>query len=386
MIEIITSNVIDFFTPVKQYIFFIASILSAGIALISSMLTCMGITLPELFIRIRNWRNRKVVKYRVLSTINDKSFQIKTSFGLLMDILEIYLALLIMWVAIYLAQKATLEYSQERNLSAYILLLMCMLTIIFCGITGRAKDVKKSCYYLCSCIIGILLGNCFEVLLVTYFYVNNYNISYIILFIFINCSCSFALIEMIYRRIKYNFLSICRKAKKIRVIRSFGTVLCIMYVFWNALYSNIYLFNKWIYAIFLLMWIFLCFLEDFYYVDVESSDTKVEFMIQMENSCDKVKSKIYQYKGDKVKYELNNGYIKIIDSNEIVSIDYVLNNYYVFKKNIGICFLKNGDIMKFDGYKFIQDSWVSFYKIEEDKKYVRIVSNMRIKEIISETL
>lgn len=357
------------------------------VALATSVLIKIFVGFFKEIIYFVNGKDRKVSKYIILSPINDNLVnvdEIKAFFGFIMDVAEIYLVLLIIYLVMIITQKAEFFDWSKGNIGAYFLLLVCMITTILFGIASRIKLITKPYYHICCCVIGLLLGSCCEFVLTTYLLQNYYNISYTIFLMFISCLYDWVLVEIIYNSFRYRYLAAYKKIKCIRVIRSIGAVLCIICMFGDAFIIIYHQFGKWIYFVLILLWLILCFLEFFSFIDNIQSNTMVQFKICMQNNCDQVQSRIYQYKGNKIKYVLDNGCIKIIDNNEILSIDYMLKRFYVKKKKKVTCLLKNGDVLLFDGYKFIRTSWISFYKINENVKYVKIINSMRIREILSE--
>lgn len=48
------------------------------------------------------------------------------------------------------------------------------------------------------------------------------------------------------------------------------------------------------------------------------------------------------------------------------------------------CWLENDDSLNFDGYNFINDLWVRFYKLNENEREIEIINSKNVKKIIIE--
>lgn len=379
----------NLFTSVKTYIYIFFSILVTGISLITSISAWFNVNLKEMTSFFDNWKDRKAVNYKITSSIYDNSLEVdktKNFIWQIMDLFGIYYILVLIWVEIYIIEKTSYVYVHEINMSAYILLTVCASALIISCIVSRLRKMTKIYYYISS-ILCLLMGNYCGILLAIYIFLNfSNNIKFILLLIFLCCTFNFVVTENIYSKNKFGSSSLYKKAKYTRVIREIEALVFMMVVFWDALNNNQDKHKEYIYVILFILWFLLCILEDWFFVNSKSDKVKMEIKIYRQNNCDKIYSKIYQYGEDKVKYTLKNGNTKIVDSNEILSIDYILKNCNTKNSKKISCFLKNGEVLNFDDYQFVQGEWVAFYKKDENVNHVKIINNQRIKEIVSENL
>lgn len=372
-------NVNDLFTVVKPYIYIIVTLLSTGIALISSILTCVGRSLPDLFMRIRNWRDRKIVKYKFLSAIYDIPYEIriiKPYIDFCIDALEIYPMLLIIIFVLDFVQSVVDACSLERDRKAFFALIILLFLLSLTYIISKVKNKENP-----GCIIFLILGNGFAYFIIGCLATQYYYTEKILWIALCLCIYNFILYEVIFRRYRFCYRLKSIKTEVLRLMRGFLAAFCIISFFYYSVNVNVgNSRNR--YIVFLGLWILLCFLENIILVKEYSSNFRVQFVICMENSYDLGQSKIYQYKGNKVKYISYDENTKVIDDDEILSINYELKNFFPWKRKKVSCYLKEGGILEFDGYNFIQDSWVSFYKIKDNIKYIKIINYKKIKKII----
>ena len=375
----IFDNVIDLFTVVKPYIFIIVTMLSTVIALISSMLTCVGSSLPELFVRIRNWRDRKVIKYKILSAIYDIPLDIsilKPYIDFSTDILEIYAILLIILVVLNVAQGILNACLLEQDRNAFISLIILVSMIILTYIISKVKNKENP-----GCIIYLILGNSVVFFIMAYLAIKYGDMEKSMLILMCLCIFYFILFEAIFKQYRFCHKLKSKKTEVLRLLRVFLATFYIIYVFCYSVNTNVEI-NHRRNTEFFCLWTLLCFIENIILAKKYSSNLRVQYVICMTNGYDLGKSKIYQYKGNKVKYISYDKSTKVIDDDEILFINYDLKGFFPWKRKNVSCYLKNGGILEFDGYSFIQDSWVSFYKIKDNIKFIKIINYNKIKKII----
>ena len=135
-----------------------------------------------------------------------------------------------------------------------------------------------------------------------------------------------------------------------------------------------------------LVWMILCYIE---YICIEKKDTTRIACVTLHTKNGKkiTKDKIIQYEEDKVGYKLLDGREEILDENEIETITYQRKHLfckYYKPKHIVECQFRDGNISRYQGYRLIRASWVSFFKIEkgiEDVLILKIKDTERITEL-----
>lgn len=370
MIFSIKDFLVSFIISVKPFL----AIIFTAFSFCSTILTCIGKSLPGILISPKNLRYREVLKYKIIKAQCDRKYDInliKPSISLLIEIFKIFEVLLAICIFLYFVVPFIDGNESKENKIAYSCILACIL--IFCLSALISKIVKKesvpSIYYK---IVFLLIGDFFGLFILVSLFNNND----IMIYMMLTCISiyNFGIMEMDIFTDKNNYI-----IRKLKISRFIGGISYIVYFFVSA--KNAYAGNN-INMYFLYSWMILCLIENTISIIIMNDVPRVEFQINLKNGKLHTKDTIYQYQCNKVKYSLEDGSIEIINNNQIKSIDYTKRNYINIKKKTVICILKTKEEIEFDGCKFIKDSWVSFYKIDDKGKHIKVINMDRIKKIV----
>lgn len=361
---------VSFIISVKPFL----AIIFTAFSFCSTILTCIGKSLPGILISPKNLKYREVLKYKIIKAQRDMKYDIdfiKPSISLLIEIFKIFEVLLAICIFLYFVAPFIEGNETKENKIAYSCIWACI--FIFCLSALISKIVKKesvpSIYYK---IVFLLTGNFFGLFILVCFLNNNG----IMIYMMLTCISiyNFVIMEIDFFTDKNNYIT-----RKLKISRFIGGISYIIYFFVSA--KTAYGGHN-VNMCFLYSWMILCLIENTISTIIMNDVPRVEFQIDLKNGKVHTKNTIYQYQCNKVKYALEDGSIEIINDNQIKSIDYTKRNYINTKKKAVVCILKTKEKINFDGYKFIKDCWVSFYNIDDKGKHIKVINMNRIKKIV----
>lgn len=347
--------------------------------IIPAIFTINGITIEKIFNPI-NWsKNRKACKYILLGKVQDESFRnyLKRygvfAFDMVMIIINIFVIIGVVELFILFADIRMGEIGIENSVAILVSMMVGIIIIAsYIGIKGHSqldKKVKPMISVFCEGILIIML----ETLLV-----QNMKICVAILAI-VSISFTFSIIITLYQCGVYkihNFFSVIIS----RIVRFFILVGYSLYFFVKL--------ESLKYYIIILPWIALCCFE---YIWIgKKDDTRVANVIVHTKHGEKItKEKIIQYEGNKIGYKLLDGKEEIVDDDEIEMITYQIKHsfYKRYKAKYRVeCKLRNGDVLMYQRYKLINDSWVRFFITERGVKNAIIIKIRDTEKITEERL
>lgn len=357
----------------------IGDFLYALISIIASIYTMTGIASSRILVKLKNWKDREVTRYIILNPINKSDNRTDKIIILCIDL---FMVMIPIWILLRLLDicQYWLEYNRfTNNTEGNWLILLSMFTCILCSIFYKTKHQRKLYHFLFT-IIYVLLVDTF-IFKITIEYSYSCDINTVAVLFFIIFVCNFIIIEFVINvinRIIFNTKYKLKRSKKIEIFK----------MFWGSLYIGVvelFIVNEELLKLgvivnitFFLGWIISCYIEI-----IIINSKKVDFKINKIDDVEITQKAIYQYECDKVKYILSDGCTKVVDSEVIKSIDYTTENIIRRRKKRNVtCFLENNDMLNFDGYNYIKDLWVSFYKLNGNKKEVKIINNKRVKNIV----
>lgn len=355
---------------------------------ILSLPTFFGMPFWEMITKIFNWKDRKAIEYDIVYT-KYKESNIVLFKRWCISIIEIYIPI---WVwGLSVSALHIIEYwisVNDVNFHSYICIIGLILLCIMAYMIHKMNEKRKPYIELCRIVILILIS-LYALLIIALFYNNSLGVMFVggvvsLMFITVILVWDFLGLYQEYKD-KYRWLRYSRLFRYLAII--FGTLvffykLSIMKTDNLSFSFNVALA---IYA----GWIIICCVE-FGFLYKNRYSKLVEYEITIENETIKTSCRISQYSGNKVKVKLNNGKTRIIDADKIDFIEYeVENNKRSKLKRVVTCFLKS-DMenigLEYRGYKYIKDSWVAFYEINEGVKKIRIINIRKIREILIEQL
>lgn len=362
---------VNFIISVKPYV----AIIFAVFSVCSTILTCIGKSLPGILISPKNWKYKAVLKYKIVKAQRDMKYDIdfiKPSISLLIEIFKIFEVLLAICIFLYFVAPFIDGNESKENKIAYSCLWVCLLisslSALICKIVK--KESVPSIYYK---IVSLLIGNFLGLFILVSFINSNNDIMTYMMLICMSIY-NFVVMEIELFTDKNNYI-----ARKLKISRFIVGISYIIYFFVSGKKAhggnnvNMYFFYS---------WMILCLIENIISIVKMNDVPQIEFQINLKNGKVHTKNTIYQYQCNKVKYSLEDGSIEIINDNQIKSIDYTKRNYINTKKKAVVCILKTKEKIDFDGCKFIKDSWVSFYNIDDKGKHIKVINMNRIKKIV----
>lgn len=362
---------VNFIISVKPYWAFIAAILS----FCSTILTCIGKSLSGILISPKNWKYGSVINYKIVKAQRDIKYDIdiwNPVKSLLIEMLKIVEILLAICIFLYFVVPFIDGNESNENKIAYVCILACIIiTNLSALICKRIK--KENIPPILSQSILLLIINCFGLCMLVVS-LDNHNVIGIYIIMILMSICNLVIIEFGFFKDMNNYIT-----KKLKILRYIGGIFYIIHFFVAAMNNQD---NNTVNMFFFYGWIVLCVIENIYSIVKMNDAPEVEFQINLNNREVNTKGTIYQYQCNKVKYSLKDGTIEIINDDNIDSIDYTKRYYISTKKKTVICILKTREKMDFDGCKFIKDSWVSFYKIDDKGKHIKVVNMNKIKKIV----
>lgn len=365
----------DFFVGFALSVKPCAAMILTVVSLGSSILTIIGKPLPGILISPKNWKDKAVLKYTIVKAQRDMKYDadiIKTSISLLIEIIKIFEVLLAICIFLYFIVLFTDGNESKENKIAYSCILAC---IVISSLSAQiCKMIKKesvpSIYYK---IVFLLIGN-FGGLFILMSFINSNDD--IMIYMMLTCMSiyNFVVMEIDFFTDRNNNI-----AKKLKITRFIGGISYIIYFFVSV--KNAYDKNN-VNMYFFYSWLILCLIENIISTVKMNDAPWIEFQINLKNGKVNTKNAIYQYQCNKVKYSFEDSSIEIINDNQIKSIEYTIKNYINTKKRTVVCILKTKEKINFDGCKFIKDSWVSFYNIDDKGKHIKVINMNRIKKIM----
>lgn len=350
------------------------------VSFIASILAIIGKTLPGLLVKPKNWKDRKAIRYSILNPINKTEKNSFKEISLIINLLEVLMPFLYLSAAIYICSY-WIDYNSFRNsINGYFIILICLYSSVLCNIFYKTKYQNKR-YRIPLVIIYVVLVDAFILKKAVEYCFPNNDKTLINSFIII-CICSFIIIEFVFGWSRIDREHKSKWSKKINFLKALLNLVYMAFFCYCATSEELTRMADIASVIFFTLWTILCFIENKIQYGI-----KVEFKINKGDEFEVTQRAIYQYEYDKVKYILDNGCIIIIDDEEIQSIDYTVEDVIRrLKKEKVICTLKNNDVLNFDGYNFIRDLWVSFYKLNGSKREVKVINIKKVKNIVVEQI
>ncbi len=364
------------------------------ISFIASIVTIMGAMLPiikmilrRLLIKPINWKDRKAIRYSILNPINKSKNNEVVPIEFLIEFAKMMIPIIVLLMTVYICLFWVNYYGFKDNMKGYFLILIEINSCILCELIRTKSQSKK--YRKPFEIINVVLLNFFVLEYVVEYGVLH-GVEKMLVLMAIICICSFLTIEWIF----FVNRDDDGNRSKWSVLIWAGRVICGSVYMIGLLYFTtsdaLEICGKKASLLFVVVYTALCYIEN-----KKINSIKVEFKIykRQDEDVEATQTAIYQYEYNKVKYTLDNGCTKIIDSNEILSINYTIKNtiWGTVKNVIGkskkanvTCWLENDDSLNFDGYNFINDLWVRFYKLNENEREIEIINSKNVKKIIIE--
>lgn len=358
------------------------------ISLIASILTIIGKTLPALLIKPKNWKDRKAIRYSILNSINELENIEDVFTDFLIKFVQIIMLVVIPLGVLYICLFLIKINWFENNRNADFWIISCICTCILCDINYKIKYECKY-YHILLGIINVIVGDVFFIKeAADYFMLDSVNKVFILLTVI--CVFNFLIIEYILIQNRVDSEYRTNWSRIVWFLRIFCGSIYIILIFHCTTEEELTKVGDEVTVFFFALWVILCYIET-----MVNNSKKVKFTINKIHGIEITQKAIYQYECNKVKYTLDAGCTKIVDSEEIKSIDYIIR-YKIRKmiwdkiknfirrreKVIVTCLLKNNDMLNFDGYNFTKDLWVSFYKLNGNKREVKIINSKIIKKII----
>lgn len=365
-----------------------------SISFIASILTIMGAMLPiikmilrRLLIKPINWKDRKAIRYSILNPINELEDKEAMPIEFLIEFAKMTIPIIVLLMTVYICLFWVNYDGLKDNMKGYFLILTEINSCILCELI-RTKNQSKI-YRMLFEITNVVLLNFFVLEYVVEYGVLH-GIEKMLVLMTIICVCSFITIEWIF----FVNRNDDGNRSKWSVLIWAGRVICgsvyMIVLFYFTTSDALKICGKKASLLFVIVYAALCYIEN-----KKNNSIKVEFKIykRQDEDVEVTQKAIYQYEYDKVKYALDNGCTKIIDSDEILSINYTIKNtiWDTVKNVIGkskkanvTCWLENDDSLDFDGYNFINDLWVRFYTLNENEREIEIINSKKVKKIITE--
>lgn len=216
---------VNFIVSVKPYLAIIFTIFS----FCSAILTCIGKSLPGIFISPKNWKYRTVLKYKIIKAQRDMKYDIdfiKPSISLFIEMIKIFEILLSICIFLYLAVPYIDGNETKENKIAYVIILACILISSLSAIIYKILN-KENVSVILYKIALLVIGNCFGLFMfVSLFNSNSYN--EIMIYIMLICMSfyNFVIIEIDFFKDKNNYI-----ARKLKLLRFIGGIFYITYFF-----------------------------------------------------------------------------------------------------------------------------------------------------------
>lgn len=315
-------------------------------------------------------KNSRARKGILLGKVGDESLRnfLKRYGVLVCDMVMIIINVLIIFGIMNLF--ALFDGIRKSNISvkvcAVILILMVTVIIIIAALIGKKR--YSQLYRKIKPMMCAVCGGMLAIILATFFEQNPIVCKAILAIVSITFISSIVITLYqcgVYKVYKYPVIIICRT---IRIIMLVG--------------YSLYTFIKLQFCgdnIIIITWMVLCCIE--YFWIGKKDDTRFVNVVLHTKCGEKItREKIIQYEGNKIGYKLLDGREEIVDDDAIEMITYQIEHlpYKSYKAKYTVeCKLRNGNILKYQDYSLINDSWVHFSTYEEG---VRNVSIMKIKD------
>jgi len=377
------NDIISTVQNMKSNMTVVVDIVVALVSFLASILAIIGKTLPGILIKLKNWKDRKAIRYSILNPINRSENNEVMVIKLLIEFAKMIIPIIILLMTTNICLFWLNYNGFEDNMKAYLLILIGINTCILCEFIETKKQSKI--YRIPFEIVDVILLD-FVILKNVVEYGIRHGVDIMIVLMTIICVCNFIIIELIFILNRYDNINRSRGSVLIKGVRLFCGLVYIVVLFYFTTSESLAMYGKIATVFFGIVWLVLCYIE----AKINNS-IKVDFKIDTGQDVEVTQKTIYQYECDKVKYILTNGCTKIINSDEIQSISYTIKNtIWDTIRNVSgrsrmanvTCLLENNDVLNFDGYNFTKDLWVSFYKLNGNKREVKIINSKIIKKII----
>ena len=375
------------------------AILSWAYKQIATIVTLTGITLPRIISYFK--KDWSIIKYKILkrswylelnNESNNKSLKkyIRTA----AEISKACWIVIAPLITIYFVSP-WVSSAESDTKRAYAYALACLFSFIAAVLFYKIRKVKRDkdenkkyfrfieknfyVFFLVKAFCCILV-NCIGLLIILNFISsdNAYGIYFTVTVM--------SVLNFILSQMSFTIIDASKEVIIISILKVILGTFIIVYILFKTADEQIITSN--IRNLFFIIWTMMCGAE---YIINDITRNKylqyIEYNVYMTEKIVNTRSSIYQYKCDKVKWTLNDGNIEIVDNEVINYIKYTLKTYFPIKrkkvKSNVTCSLKNKIEMEFDDYKYIKDSWVAFYKIDEEKneKQVEVFHLDKIKKI-----
>lgn len=351
------------------------TLICTAINYIAILLTCGGISVPTLLIKMTDWKNRKAIKGIILRKINDDTLNnlIRKLCVVAIEMFGLIIGLVItgfiMSYALLFLKIRSGDISQNEG-ACIILVNLFVATILDYIMKKIYYKLGKALYRDFIVVIGCILGVMPIVLFVNKKF-------YMLFYLAMTSIVSLRLIIAVLN--KKDFYKHYKNIH-VRIIRLIRYILgcgCIIYIFLKLkiIETNIIF----------VVWMLLCLIE--YIIVNGNEDNKyVDIIIHTIDGEKITKDKIIQYEGDKIKYKLTTGAEEIVNVNIVQNITYC-QKHLLTKEKAGnkpiLCFLNDdaNSILEFQYYRMLDDTWVYFSNRDGRKRDAFIINTNKIKKM-----
>lgn len=355
-----------------------AAVLIAVISAVMALLGQWGINFSKLALIVKDFKNRKTIKYVIVDKVMDENAKIFLRRALaffleaswtLVSMLSIYV---LCKVHIYLYEEV------EKGKSIYWYLFSFLIVSVVIGIIIYV--VKKKITKKVEKVVVSLLGMTDIVILLVIISIIIKKVAIIFLLMAIETviiiGTAIYILQTIgwYRDNKGIGLNVCRITRYLLVVMEIVEFfLQIEYTNkWDVVISNVIFF-----LVFFMAWI------EYIVINMTDKSMSVNVILHMNDGEDKVtKEKVIQYDGEKVKVRRIDGIEEILNLDQIKNISYSKSCSFskkATKTNKVKCILKNGEVQMFSHYQMKNDKWIMFSKTENG---VRDVIFLKTDDII----
>jgi len=365
-----------------------------AISFIASILTIMGVILPiikmilrRVLVKPQNWKDREAIRCSITNPINESENNDIMVILFLKDFVRMIIPIIILLVAVNICLFWINYDGSKDNMKGFLLILAEMNTCILCKLINAKQQSKI--YSIVLVILDVILLDSFILEYVVGYGIRN-GVEKMTVLMSIICVCSFVIIEGIIFVNRNNNAKRSKCGVSIRTAKVIWGLVYMTVLFYFTTKDTFVMYGNSASVLFFVVYTALCCIES-----KMNNNIKVEFKIYMKQNEDiEVTQKaIYQYEYNKVKYILVDGRTKIVDGDEIQFINYTIKNtiWSTIKNVIGktkrknvTCLLENNDLLNFDGYEFISDLWIRFYKLNKNESEVKVINSKRVKKIVME--
>ena len=335
-----------------------------------------GVSMKDILRSFNFGKNKRCSQRIIVNKMRDESFSdiLKKIlfFAMGMSMLMINMYIIFEVIQIFLL-FANIRIGNVNNKDAAILLGVMLMGVVFAGALTRLQGYSALCgwakcilLFICASVFTILLTTLFarglkiysSVLMLVSIFLTN-----VIVFLFYRCK--------IYR--SYHKYTMVKIVRMIQYIMLMGYTV-IFFVETKVSENNMYFW----------MWTALSCIE---YIYIGRKDKiNVNVILHTWNGEKVTRDKIVKYGENKIGYTLLSGKEEIIDEEEIAQITYqrkCFRNKYNRQKKRVECKLRSGEILYYNDYQLICDSWVGFLRIEGEMIDVLITKLKNTESIMS---